>query len=106
MSVAAEEGTRIVAVLRAIHLVRTPHFADYASFDAKDVSGDLGGVTEYEDPMLLTFYAPRGSLKSFELPKDTAGWKALSKRRDFQVHTPDTMQTLPGAITAFEIGCT
>lgn len=105
ITIVAADGTRIEASLRAIHLVRTPHFADYASFDAKDVSGDLGGVTEYEDPMLLTLYAPRGSLETFELPRDTVAWKALNKRRDFQVHTPDTMQTLPGEITAFQISC-
>ncbi|MEO1492487.1 MAG: hypothetical protein AAFV19_10090 [Pseudomonadota bacterium] len=105
MIVTAKDGTRIEAALRAIHLVRTPHFADYASFDAKDVVGDLGGVIDYEDPMLLTFYAPRGSLKSFDLPTSTAGWQALSKRRDFQVHTPDTMETLPGEISAFQVTC-
>ncbi|MEL7463046.1 MAG: hypothetical protein AAFN79_03210 [Pseudomonadota bacterium] len=105
LKVSAPDGTAITAALRVIHMTRTPWFADWASFDAKDVAGDLGSVTDYEDPLLLSLYAPRGSLASFELPRDTAGWEALSDRRDFQVHTPDTMWTLPGEITSFEIDC-
>lgn len=105
MSLTAPDGTGLRADLRAIHMTRTPHFADYASFDAKNVDGDLGGVSAYEDPMLATLYAPRGSLQSFDLPRDTAGWDALNERRDFQVHTPDTMWTLPGRIIKFEARC-
>lgn len=105
LRVRAPDGSEITGVVRAIHLVRTPHFADYVSFDAKGVEGDLGGVRDYEDPMLVTLFAPRGSLTSFELPKDTDGWEALSKRRVFQVHTPDTMWTLPGKVIGLEAAC-
>lgn len=105
MRVTAPDGTSITGSLRVIHLVRTPYFADYVSFDIKDVGGDLGGVTDYEDPMLVTFFAPRGSLESFDLPRSTKDWQALSKRREFQVHTPDTMQTLPGKVEGFRARC-
>ncbi|MEO1613520.1 MAG: hypothetical protein AAFU55_14380 [Pseudomonadota bacterium] len=101
----APDGTSITASLRVIHMTRTPWFADWASFDAKDVKGDLGSITDYEDPLLLSLYAPRGSLESFDLPKDADGWATMSERRDFQVHTPDTMWTLPGKITSFEVAC-
>ena len=105
ITVTAPDGTGLTGALRAIHLTRTPHFADYASFDAKDVQGDLGQVTDYEDPMLVTLFAPRGSLQSFQLPRDTEGWTALQRRRVFQVHTPDTMWTLPGKIMGFDVRC-
>ena len=105
MRVTAPDGSGVTGTIRAIHLVRTPHFADYVSFDAKNVQGDLGGISDYEDPMLVTLFAPRGSLRSFDLPKDTDGWKALRRRQVFQVHTPDTMWTLPGQILNFESQC-
>lgn len=105
ITVTAPDGTGVTGTLRAIHLTRTPHFADYASFDAKDVVGNLGEVTAYEDPMLVTLFAPRGSLTSFDLPRDTKGWRALKRRRVFQVHTPDTMWTLPGAVIGFDVVC-
>lgn len=105
LDVRAPDGTALSGTLRAIHLVRTPYFADYVSFDAKGVTGDLGGVTDYEDPMLVTLFAPMGALTSFELPKDTVGWTALEKRQVFQVHTPDTMWTLPGLVSGFEAAC-
>ena len=105
MTLTAPDGTSIRGALRAVHLTRTPHFADYASFDAKDVAGDLGSVTAYEDPMLVTLFAQGGSLTTFDLPTDTDGWSNLSKRRVFQVHTPNTMAVLPGRITRFEVTC-
>lgn len=105
IQVQAPDGSQVAGVLRAIHLVRAPHFADYVSFDAKDVKGDLGGVVLYEDPMLVTLFAPRGSLVSFELPKNTMEWQTLTRRRVFQVHTPDTMWTLPGSISNFDASC-
>ena len=105
LRVTADDGSSVTGTIRAIHVVRTPHFADYVSFDANKVSGDLGGVTAYEDPMLVTLFAPRGSLQSFDLPKTTEGWQALQRRRVFQVHTPDTMWTLPGRVSEFEAQC-
>ncbi|WP_338550075.1 hypothetical protein [Roseovarius phycicola] len=103
--VVALDGSSVSGVVRAVHMVRTPHFADYASFDAKNVDGNLGGISAYEDPLLITLFAPRGSLESFDLPKDTEGWTALSRRQVFQVHTPDTMWTLPGRVFDFEVMC-
>ncbi|MEM7544070.1 MAG: hypothetical protein AAF367_00895 [Pseudomonadota bacterium] len=105
MEIVAPDGTGLTGLLRAIHMVRTPHFADYASFDLKDVAGDLGAISSYEDPMLVTLYAPGGSLQSFDLPRDADGWSAFGQRREFQVHTPDTMWTLPGLISNFDGSC-
>lgn len=105
MTIIGPDGGTVTGTVRAIHVVRTPHFADYVSFDTKDVTGDLGGVDAYENPMLVTLFAPRGSLTSFDLPKDTQGWTALSRRQVFQVHTPDTMWTLPGAVSRFTVHC-
>ncbi|QHQ36660.1 hypothetical protein [Algicella marina] len=105
MRVEAADGSYVAGRLQAIHVTRTPHFADYASFDASDVTGNLGTVEAYEDPMLVTLFAPRGSLTTFDLPRDSAGWQAYSRRRVFQVHTPDTMWTLPGRISDFSMAC-
>lgn len=105
MSVTAPDGTAVSGILRAVHITRTPYFADYASFDVKDVSGDLGSVSSYEDPMLVTLFAKGETLTTFDLPTDTAGWGALSKRRVFQVHTPNTMAVLPGRVTQFDVSC-
>ena len=69
------------------------------------VSGDLGGVTDYEDPMLISFYIERGTLESFEIPRGDATWAAFNHRQTFQVHTPDTMWTLPGQITSVREAC-
>ena len=79
-------------------MIRTPYTADYISIDAHRAAGDLGGEGSYADPMLVTFYAPPGTLSTSALPRDTAGWNQLAKRRVFQVHTPDPMATFYGDI--------
>ncbi len=103
--VVAPNGSSVSGVVRAVHMVRTPHFADYASFDAKDVDGNLGGISAYEDPLLITLFAPRASQESFDLHKDTERWTALSRWQVFEVHTPDTMWTLPGRVFDFKAMC-
>ncbi|GAB5446353.1 MAG: hypothetical protein Gyms2KO_12260 [Gymnodinialimonas sp.] len=100
------DDTSLTARLGFIHVVRAPHWADYISFDMVDVSGDLGGVTDYEDPMLITFYAERGALQDFELPATSEDWAQFDQRQSFQVHTPDTMWTLPGVVSAPRGTCT
>ena len=99
------DGTGLRGRLGVIHVVRSPHWADYMSFDIVEVSGDLGGVTTYEDPMLITFYAARGALTSFDLPNGSDDWARFDQRMGFQVHTPDTMWTLPGVVSAPEGSC-
>ena len=103
--VTGPDGTGLTGRLGVIHVVRAPHWADYLSFDIVDVAGDLGGVTAYEDPMLLSFYADRGELTSFDLPVTQAELAQFDRRRTFQVHTPDTMWTLPGALRRPLITC-
>jgi len=104
--ITAADGTGLTGRVRTIHVVRSPHWADYVSFDMADVEGDLGGVTSYEDPMLLSYFAARGALDSFDMPYGAAGWAQFDDRQTFQVHTPDTMWTLPGTIVATEGACT
>ena len=84
--------------IRVVHVIRTPYTADYISIDAHGAAGDLGGRRSYADPMLVTLYAAPGTLASSELPRNTADWNQLSKRRVFQVHTPDAMATFYGDI--------
>ncbi len=99
------DGTGLTGRLGVIHVVRAPHWADYLSFDIVDVTGNLGGVTDYEDPMLFTFYAERGEITTFDLPTTPAAFGNFDRRRTFQVHTPDTMWTLPGAVHNPDIAC-
>ncbi len=103
--ITAPDGTGLTGRLRVIHVVRAPHWADYLSFDIADVAGDLGGVTAYEDPMLVSFYAERGALTSFDLPITQADLAQFDRRQTFQVHTPDTMWTLPGAVDNPMLDC-
>ncbi|MEO0762843.1 MAG: hypothetical protein AAFZ09_13725 [Pseudomonadota bacterium] len=105
VEITAPDGTGLTGRLRVIHVVRAPHWADYLSFDIADVTGDLGGVTRYEDPMLLSFYAERGALTSFDLPVTQADLAQFGRRQTFQVHTPDTMWTLPGAVLRPVLTC-
>ena len=105
IQVSAADSTALNGRLGVIHVVRSPHWADYISFDITDVAGDLGGVTAYENPMLLSFYAERGSLASFDLPMTLTALDAFDRRRTFQVHTPDTMWTLPGTLLEPSLSC-
>lgn len=105
-TITGPDGTGLSARLGFIHVVRAAHWADYVSFDMTDVGGDLGGITSYEDPMLITFYAERGTLDSFDLPESPQDWAQFTQRQSFQVHTPDTMWTLPGVVSAPESTCT
>lgn len=104
-TITGPDGTGLTARLGFIHVVRAAHWADYVSFDMTDVSGDLGGITSYEDPMLITFYAERGTLDTFDLPDSPQEWAQFSQRQSFQVHTPDTMWTLPGVVSAPQSTC-
>ena len=105
VKISGPSGTGLTGQLGVIHVVRAPHWADYLSFDVKDVTGDLGGVTDYEDPMLFTFYAVRGQIASFDLPKTGPALRQFDQKQTFQVHTPDTMWTLPGTIMVPELQC-
>lgn len=105
MKISGPDGTSLTGKLKVIHVVRAPHWADYMSFDVVDVIGDLGGVEDYQDPMLLSFYAARGETASFDLPTTQAAFDQYNRRRFFQVHTPDTMWTLPGTILDPVIAC-
>ena len=98
VAITGPDGTGLTGRLHVIHVVRAPHWADYLSFDIVDVTGDLGGVTDYEDPMLFSFYAERGRSVSFDLPTTPAAFSQFDRRQTFQVHTPDTMWTLPGGV--------
>lgn len=88
-----------------VHVVRAPAIADYISIDVSGAHGDLGGETTYYDPMLVTLYAPAGTLPNSEIPATDARWQALSKRRVFQVHTPTAAQTFHGPITRLTGTC-
>jgi len=90
-----DKGT-VRAHVRVVHVVRTPYTADYISIDANHAEGNLGGEKSYEDPMLITFYSKPGTLTTFDLPRTNEDWNRLSKRRFFQVHTPDAMSTFYG----------
>lgn len=105
VAVRGPDGTGLTGRLHVVHVVRAPHWADYLSFDIVDVSGDLGGVTDYEDPMLFSFYAERGQITSFDLPTTPAAFGEFDRNQTFQVHTPDTMWTLPGAVREPRILC-
>lgn len=93
------------AKVRVVHVVRTPYIADYISVDAHKAEGNLGGESRYEDPMLVTFYAPRLTLTTFDIPRTLDDWGQLSKRRVFQVHTPDAMATFYGDFENLGGGC-
>lgn len=99
-SITAADGTGLTGRLGVIHVVRAPHWADYVSFDIAGVAGDLGGITRYGDPMLLSFFAERGALSSFALPDGPDAWAQFDQRQSFQVHTPDGSWTLLGEISA------
>lgn len=105
VKITGPSGTGLTGRLGVIHVVRAPHWADYLSFDVTKVSGDLGGVRNYEDPMLFTFYAERGQITSFDLPVTPAAFRQFARRQTFQVHTPDTMWTLPGVILGPDLHC-
>jgi len=105
VAITGPDGSGLTGRLGVIHVVRAPHWADYMSFDIVDVSGDLGGITDYEDPMLFSFYAERGEIVSFDLPTTPAAFGQFDRRQTFQVHTPDTMWTLPGAVFEPAIDC-
>ncbi len=105
LQITGADGTGLTGRLRVIHIVRAPHWADYMSFDIADVEGNLGGVTDYEDPMLLSFYAERGEIASFDLPTTQSAFAQFDRRQTFQVHTPDTMWTLPGTVHDPVITC-
>ncbi len=105
VQITGPDGTGLSGRLGVIHIVRAPHWADYMSFDIVDVTGDLGGVTDYEDPMLLSFYAERGEVASFELPTTQTDFAQFDRRQTFQVHTPDTMWTLPGSVHDPRLTC-
>lgn len=101
----AADGTEVTGNIGVVHVVRTPYTADYISIDATGVSGNLGGVESYEDPMLVTLYAAPLTLQTSDLPETPDDWNLLSKRRMFQVHTPDTMAILPGTIENLTGSC-
>ncbi|MEX3015478.1 hypothetical protein [Gymnodinialimonas hymeniacidonis] len=105
VQITGPDGTGLTGRLGVVHIVRAPHWADYMSFDIVDVAGDLGGVTDYEDPMLLSFYAERGEVASFNLPTTQAAFDQFDRRQTFQVHTPDTMWTLPGSVHDPSLTC-
>ncbi|NMM43579.1 hypothetical protein HH303_03755 [Rhodospirillaceae bacterium KN72] len=105
MAITAEDGSSVDGKISVVHVVRTPEIADYVSFDAGHVHGDLGGITAYEDPMLVTLYGPPATLDSPELPLSEADWNSLNKRMVFQVHTPDTMRTFSGVIEEWRGSC-
>ena len=101
----AADGTQVTGNIGVVHVVRTPYTADYISIDATGVTGNLGGVESYEDPMLVTLYAAPLTLQTSALPATSDDWNLLSKRRMFQVHTPDTMAILPGTIENLTGSC-
>ena len=88
-----------------VHVIRTPHTADYISIDATGAAGDLGGRLSYADPMLVTLYARPGTLPGSDLPRTEAEWNILAPRRDFQVHTPTAMTVFFGAVGPMSGGC-
>lgn len=88
-----------------VHVSRTPYFVDYISVDARDAKGDLGGIEKYFDPMLVTVYTKGGGLTTFELPKQSRGWNALTSKRTFQVHTRTATQTFYGVVGRMEGQC-
>jgi len=56
-------------------------------------------------PMLVTFYASPVTLTTSDMPRTLADWNQLSKRRVFQVHTPDAMATFYGDFENLAGGC-
>lgn len=105
IAVSHPDAGSVNAKVRVVHVVRTPYIADYISIDAHMATGNLGGERRYEDPMLITFYAPRVTLRTFDIPRTLMDWAQLSKRRVFQVHTPDAMATFYGDLKNLQGGC-
>ncbi len=98
MRIEADDGSAITGTIGTVHVVRTDHTGDYISIDSPVIVGDLGGITSYVGPMLVTLYGNPNSLATFALPVSPEDWNLLDKRRVFQVHTPNTNATLPGKI--------
>ncbi|MCV3273464.1 hypothetical protein [Roseobacter sinensis] len=74
-------------------------------FDMGDVAGDMGCVVDDEGPMLLTFYAERGEVTSFDLRSTPAAFGQFDRHRTFQSHTPDTMWTRLGEVQDPVMSC-
>ncbi len=105
LRVNAKDKGSVEADIRVVHVVRSPYVGDYISVDAWHSTGDLGGETRFEDPMLITFYADIGTLASYDIPRNVSDWAALSKRRTWQVHTPTTLETFYGPVVSLEGKC-
>ncbi|MBO6520519.1 MAG: hypothetical protein JJ900_08765 [Rhodospirillales bacterium] len=105
VSVTHPSAGTVHAKVRVVHVVRTPYIADYISIDAHEAGGNLGGENRYEDPMLVTFYAPPVTLETSDIPRTLQDWNQLRKRRVFQVHTPDAMATFYGDFENLKGGC-
>ncbi len=92
--------------IRFVRVTRSPAVADYLLIDARDVSGNLGQVKKYFDPMLVAVYGERGMLSNFDLPSGNGGWNAFNMKRVFQYHSPGSDNPVLHQIGPLKGGCT
>ncbi len=87
-------------------MTRSPAVADSLLIDARDVSGNLGQVKNYFDPMLFAVYGKRGMLSNFDLPRGSDGWNAFNMKRVFQYQSPESDISVLHQIGPLKGGCT
>lgn len=99
-------GGELSGKIRFVRVTRSPAVADYLLIDARDVSGNLGNVKLYFDPMLVAVYGERGMLSNFDLPRASEGWNAFNMKRTFQYHSPVSDNPVLHKIGPLKGGCT
>ena len=104
LTMTAPDGTQLTARIVDMHISRTDGSLDYISFNARRLSGDLGGLTEFADPMLVTWYGPHGTLPGLDFPESDE-WEELTKRRAVQMRIPGTPNFFFGKIGTTRVNC-
>ncbi len=99
-------GGELSGKIRFVRVTRAPAVTDSLLIDARDVSGNLGQVKTYFDPMLVVVYGERGMLSNFDLPRGSEGWNALNMKRTFQYHSPVSDNPVLHQIGPLKGGCT
>lgn len=104
LSITGPNGTELDARIVDMHISRTVGSLDYISFNAREVSGLLGGEVINTDPILTTWYGPHGTLPGLEFPT-AAEWENLTKRRAIQMRIEGTVRYHFGKITRTTVTC-
>jgi hypothetical protein len=104
--VSGPDGSELSGKIRFVRVTRSPAVADSLLIDARDVSGNLGQVKNYFDPMLFAVYGKRGMLSNFDLPRGSDGWNAFNMKRVFQYQSPGSDTSVLHQIGPLKGGCT